>query len=119
LKPLEQAAGPVSPFKRMDDQPVFEEPWQAQLLAMADALVRQGVIAPADWSDTLGRFLAEGQEGGCADDMDSDYRAALLALEDLLARAGAVSANQAAVRKEAWKQAYLSTPHGEPVRLPD
>ena len=75
---------PVKPFKRMDDEPVFDEPWQAQVLAMADTLIVNGVISAAVWSDTLGNELKKAQSTGAADDITTYYKAALQALEQLL-----------------------------------
>ncbi len=54
----------VSPLKRMDEDPVFDEPWQAQVLAMADTLVVRGVVEPAVWSKTLGQELKEATRRG-------------------------------------------------------
>src|SRR5438477_10742818 len=44
----------IGPLKRMDNEPVFDEPWQAQVLAMADALSKSGTFTTAEWSRALG-----------------------------------------------------------------
>ena len=41
----------IKPFKRMDDEPVFDEPWQAQVLAMVDSLITSGVKRSFDLVD--------------------------------------------------------------------
>lgn len=107
----------LTPLKRMDGDPVFDEPWQAQVLAMADTLVSQGIIAPTAWSERLGAELENAQSTGAPDNIDTYYKAALRALEHLLERYGGISANAVSTRRDGWEQAYLATPHGQPVEL--
>ncbi len=101
----------------MDKAPPFAEAWQAQVMAMADALIAEGRIAAVDWSATLGLYLQHAAQSGAADDLDTYYDAALLALEDLTARVGTLSREEVTARRDAWERAYLSTPHGQPVEL--
>ncbi len=101
----------------MDGGPVFDEPWQAQALAMADTLVTRGVFSASEWSDTLGAELTAADERGEPDTPETYYAAVLRALEGLLDRTGAVGSDALETRREAWRQAYLNTPHGEPVEL--
>ena len=107
----------VKPFKRMDGEPVFEEPWQAQVLAMADTLIVNGVISATLWSDTLGSELKKAQSLDAEDDMTTYYEAALQALEWLLDQQAKVSASEVSDKRDAWERAYLATPHGQPVNL--
>ena len=107
----------VKPFKRMDDEPVFDEPWQAQVLAMADTLIVNGVISAAVWSDTLGNELKKAQSTSAADDITTYYKAALQALEQLLDQYTDISQSEVSDKRDAWEQAYLATPHGQPVKL--
>jgi len=109
----------ITPFQRMDGEPVFDEPWQAQVLAMVDSLVSGGVISPGLWSDSLGAALKDASASGAADTIETYYRAALLALEKLLDHGGEVPAVEVTLRRDAWEQAYLDTPHGQPVNLKD
>lgn len=111
-----EAAG-LAPLKRMDGEPVFDEPWQAQVLAMADTLVTKGVIAPAAWSETLGKELEDAKLQGTPDNIATYYNAVLRALEHLLEAHGGISATEASARRDAWERAYLATPHGQPVEL--
>ena len=107
----------VKPFKRMDGEPVFEEPWQAQVLAMADTLIASGVIGATLWSDTLGNELKKAQSLNADDDMTTYYQAALQALESLLDQQANISASDVSNKRDAWERAYLATPHGQPVNL--
>ncbi len=107
----------LKPLKKMDAEPVFEELWQAQVLAIADAMVSAGTFEATAWSDALGAELKAAEAAGAEDTSQTYYEAALRALEGLLNDTDAVSSTLLSERKEAWKQAYLSTPHGSPVEL--
>lgn len=109
----------VSPFKRMDGEPVFDEAWQAQLLAMVDASIANGTFTNVLWSTTLGANLKAAEARGMADDIDTYYAAALEAFETLLAESTDISTNAIDDKQQAWERAYLSTPHGQPVVLKD
>ena len=107
----------IKPLARADGQPAFEEAWQAELLALAYALSEIGVFSPAEWSETLGAELQRRSARGEADDRETHYRAALAALEQLIARDGRISVEALAERTAQWRRAYLNTPHGKPVEL--
>ena len=78
----------AAPLKRMDGEPVFDEPWQAQALAIADALITQGLITPALWSDTLGEELRNAQTRDAPDSITTYYAAVLRSLERLTEQYG-------------------------------
>lgn len=106
----------LAPLTR-DEGPVFDEPWQAQALAMADMLVRSGVFSAVAWSETLGGALRRAAAAGRPDTPGTYYAAVVEALEELLEQAGAVSHDALHERLEAWREAYRTTPHGQPVEL--
>jgi nitrile hydratase accessory protein len=114
LNPPDKA---LSPLRRKDDAPVFDEPWQAQALAMADLLVQSGAISAQDWADRLGAHLKQAASAAVVDDANAYYGAVLAALEELLYRNGALEPGQVAGLQEQWKRAYLNTPHGSEVEL--
>lgn len=96
----------------------FDEPWQAQLFALTVALNEAGHFAWADWTEAFGATL-KAHGAGRALDGGADYYAAWLeTLEALLDRTGMAARDEARTTKAAWEEAYLSTPHGQPVRLP-
>jgi nitrile hydratase accessory protein len=112
LSPPEVGSGFL---KAKDGEPVFGEPWHAQALALADALVKRGVISPARWAETLGAEIkALSAE---PDDRETYFRAVLAALERLLAEAGSLTREELDEREHQWERAYLRTPHGRPVEL--
>jgi nitrile hydratase accessory protein len=107
----------IGPLAGRDGEPVFAEPWQAEVLALAFALSERGVFSPLEWSQMLGAELRRAEARGAPDDHETYYAAALAALERLLAAAGGIDADALSVRIESWRRAYLSTPHGQPVEL--
>lgn len=107
----------LGPLARRDDEPVFDEPWQAQAMALASNLIDQGVFSNIEWSDALGAELESAEARGDPDDAQTYYRSVLAALERLLASDGRVSTSNLGSRTEAWRRAYLNTPHGQPVEL--
>lgn len=106
------APDPLAPLARRDDDPVFEEAWQAQALGMADTLVQAGAFSAADWAAALGEAVRAEE-----DTTTGYYRAVLRALESLLDGAGTIPAPELETRRDAWARAYESTPHGQPVEL--
>jgi len=56
-------------------------------------------------------------ELGAPADGSAYYDAWLQALESLILERGLVDAGTLASLKKAWIEAYLQTPHGEPVKL--
>lgn len=101
----------------MNAPPRFEQPWQADLFALTVALSEAGLFGWPEWTARFGAVLkAHGAERAL--DGGDDYFAAWLeALEALVADKGAVPAAEQAEVKAAWEAAYLTTPHGKPVRL--
>ncbi len=107
----------TKPLARLDGDPVFDEPWQAQVLALADSLAQTGAFTPAAWSKALGAELERAERRGAPDDAATYYDAALRALEGLLDENGAIGRRALTTRRDAWERAYRETPHGKPVTL--
>ena len=107
----------LKPLAGVDGEPAFDEAWQAEALAIADTLVRNGMFSAGAWSAALGKALREAEAGGAADDQATYYQCVLSALEDLIARHSEIDAQAMAAKREAWERAYLATPHGQPVKL--
>ena len=100
-------------------EPVFQEPWHAQLFALTVYLNEKGHFDWPDWaasfSEVLKRHgLRKELNGG-----DDYFQAWLATLEAFLEERELTNAGDVAELKRAWEQAYLSTPHGDPVRLSD
>jgi nitrile hydratase accessory protein len=102
----------------MDDDPEFDESWQAQVLGIADRLIDVGVLSGKQWAEGLGQELRQAAEAGAPDDKETYYSSVLAALENLIGETGNINRDELDARVEAWRQAYLATAHGKPVELP-
>ncbi|MAJ56431.1 MAG: nitrile hydratase accessory protein [Gammaproteobacteria bacterium TMED107] len=115
---------------------VFKEPWEAQALSLVVVLYESGVFSWDEWSEALSQAIHRGlHPGGVNDDVervgegpgermgekeergDSYYQHWLVALEHLAIAKGLAEAGELAQRVQAWREAYLATPHGQPVEL--
>lgn len=103
---------------RDDNEPVFHEPWQAQAFALAVSLIESGKISWNEWAETLGDEISRAADHGIADDGTAYYELWLRALERLVTQTGLLDSAHLSGLKEAWRQAYHDTPHGQPVQLP-
>ncbi len=98
-------------------KPAFDEAWQAQSLALADAMVKAGHFTANEWAAALGAALKEAEAGGQPDTLETYYTAVITALEKLTEKQAGISAEDRARRRAAWEVAYDRTPHGKPVEL--
>ncbi len=112
-----QADTPIIPLPRLDEEPTFNEAWQAQVLAIAQNLIATGAIAADDWSNALGAALCELQVDAKSDTVENYYQAALNTLETLLQANCGISKDVMDQCKSDWTRAYETTPHGQPVKL--
>ncbi len=113
----ENPARPLPGQPRDEAGPVFKEPWEAQAFALALKLYEAGHFTWAEWTEALSAEIKAAQARGDPDLGDTYDRHWLAALERLAAEKGLVPAGALAARKAAWKQAFLDTPHGQPVVL--
>lgn len=104
---------------RDDNEPVFNEPWQAQAFALAVSLIESGRFSWNKWAETLGDEMSRAADHGIAEDGTAYYELWLRALERLVTQTGLLDDTELSGLKDAWRQAYHDTPHGQPVRLPD
>ena len=102
---------------RNDNAPVFHEPWQAQAFALAVSLIESGKISWNEWAVTLGDEISRAADHGIAEDGTAYYELWLRALERLVTQTGLLDPAHLSGLKEAWRQAYHDTPHGQPVQL--
>ena len=93
------------------EEPVFAEPWQARAFALVLKLAERGHFTSSEWTTALSRQIAR-------DEGSHYYEQWLTALEKLVVDKGLADVLALKARKEAWHDAYLHTPHGQPVELP-
>jgi nitrile hydratase accessory protein len=97
--------------------PVFAEPWQAQVFALAVRLSAQGHFTWKEWATALAEELKAAADRGEPDNGTRYYEHWLATLERLVTSKGLTDPGALSARKEAWANAYRHTPHGKPVVL--
>ena len=107
----------LTPLAAVDGEPAFDEPWQAQVLAIADTLVQNGMFSAGEWSAALGAELKKAAREDAVDNQQTYYRCALNALESLVTDNSEIDRQAMTGKRQDWERAYLSTPHGQPVLL--
>lgn len=106
-----------TPLLRDEGGPVFAEPWQAQAFALTVTLSEQGHFTWKEWAAALAHQLQAAADRGEPDDGSRYYEHWLAALEGLVAAKGLADHTALLSRKDAWTEAYRTTPHGRPVGL--
>lgn len=108
---------PPKPLAARDGDPLFAEPWHAQAVALASALVAEGRFTATDWSEALGAELRRADAAGAPDNATTYYGSVLATLEKLSTKHALTDADELSKRKAQWIEAYEHTPHGMPVEL--
>jgi len=107
----------LRPIVRDADDVTFREPWEVQVLAVANGLIANGNFTAEEWAETLGQEIRKAQGAGDPDDGSTYYLHVLAALERLATEKHMTDSPEMLTRKQAWVDAYERTPHGEPVNL--
>ena len=98
--------------------PPFEAPWHAQVFAVTHKMAHAGHFSWADWAQRFAEALEQTRRAGGATDGSDYYDVWLQTLEELVVDLGVASPIELSDLMGAWKRAYLTTPHGQPVELP-
>ena len=88
-------------------EPVFREPWEAQVFAVAVSLQEQGLFTRTEWAEQLGKCIATAQASGDADLGDTYYHHWLAALETLVRTKGLASGPELAAHRSKIHDEYL------------
>ena len=104
-------------FTALGQTPVFEQPWHAQLFALTVQLHRDGCFEWSDWGQLLGATLKQHGVSKQLNGGDDYFNSWLAAVEILLVDLKISTPKQIEDMRAAWAQAYLHTPHGQPVQL--
>ncbi|WP_027802715.1 nitrile hydratase accessory protein [Paraburkholderia dilworthii] len=100
-----------------EEGPSFDEPWQAQAFSIVVQLSKVGAFTWKEWVDVFSTEIREHPAGSRESTNTAYYRQWMAALETIVAQRGLATSEDVETRKEMWRQAYIHTPHGEPVRL--
>ena len=95
---------------------VFEAPWHGQVFALAVIMNRAGHFTWPEWTKVFSNTLSEMGKTKELDGSDDYYVAWVTALEKMLVSKGIVIPDALSDMKNLWTDAFLSTPHGQPVR---
>ena len=102
----------------IDDGVVFQNPWHSQLFAITVQLSETGNFSWKEFVKFFGKSLDESRlEGNCLDGDDDYFNCWLIALEEIIISKKLGNSNILSLLKEDWTNAYLSTPHGKPVKI--
>lgn len=95
----------------------FAEPWHAQIFGLTHALAAAGNFTWPEWAAHFSRALGAAQDAGGPTDGSDYYDVWLAALEAFLIESNHADRAHLTDLHAAWTEAYLTTPHGEPVEL--
>ena len=91
------------------EDPVFNEPWEAQAFAMVVKLHERGCFTWGEWAEFLGAEIKSSEA--------PYYEHWLAALEKIVEAKGLMSQFERLNRVDAWDRAAHATPHGQPIAL--
>jgi nitrile hydratase accessory protein len=94
--------------------PVFAAPWEASAFAMVLALHRAGHFEWGEWVELLAAEIGSAEPDPTG---KLYYECWTRALEKLLGWLGLLTEEEIDARSQAWRAAYLATPHGHEVLL--
>ena len=109
---------PLIPNLAKDEESLqFSEPWQAQVFALAVSLSEVGLFSWQEWSDELSATILKAQEFGDPDLGSTYYQHWLKTLERMLTSKEVLDQTSIFQRMKIWEEAYLRTPHGQPIKI--
>jgi len=95
----------------------FSVAWHAQVYALSIALFEANIFVWSEFSEMLGKTLAETPQDKTVCDDDHYYQCYLEALASLLTDKHHLENQQCNEMIARWRAAYLNTAHGKPVKI--
>lgn len=92
------------------EEPVFDEPWQAQAFALTITLNERGLFDWPDWAELLGAQIATAPA-------TPYWNHWMNALETMTAKLDIADSQSIDHRTQQWHEAAARTPHGEAIIL--
>ena len=94
----------------------FEKPWHGQIFAITVSLSENNVFEWSEFSNILSEQIkmdkTKKQNGS-----DDYFFSWIKALENLIIKKNVVDQSNLNIIKQKWKDAFLTTPHGHPVKI--
>ncbi|WP_337020990.1 nitrile hydratase accessory protein [Pantoea anthophila] len=102
---------------RDEEGPVFDKPWQAKAFSLIVHLHQAGLFRWAEWVQIFSKEIkaAPAQPGESVN--DAYYRQWTAAMENMMTTLNLAVPDDISQRTQEWRQAYLNTPHGQPIVL--
>lgn len=107
----------VQSIPRDEGEPVFAEPWEAEVFAMAISLHEQGLFTWKEWASSLGQTIKSANNLDNSDTADNYYMHWLRTLEQLIVSKQIADQDHLDEMYTAWDRAAQSTPHGQAIEL--
>ena len=109
----------ILPFtNKIEDDVVFQNPWHSQLFAITVQLSETGNFTWKEFVKFFGKSLNESRlELNSLDGNDDYFKCWLNALEEIIISKKLGNSNILSLLKKDLANAYLSTPHGKPVKI--
>ena len=109
---------PLIPDLAKDEESTqFNEPWQAQVFALAVSLSKAGLFSWQEWSDELSATILKAKEFGDPDLGSTYYQHWLKTLERMLTSKEVLDQTSILQRMKKLEEAFLRTPHGQPIKI--
>lgn len=108
---------PITGLSLDNEGPVFDKPWQAQAFSLLLHLHQTGLFPWKDWVQTFSDEIKASPAQPGESINDAYYRQWIAAMESMVTALGLTAFEDITRRTEEWQQAYVNTPHGQPVTL--
>lgn len=99
------------------DDHAFDYPWQASMFSLTVNLYKAGLFPWSQWVKTFSDEIKRSPRLQDESINDAYYRQWSVALEAMLDTLGLITGKDVEEAVQAWRLAYLNTPHGMPVLL--
>ena len=113
---LPEALAEIDSIPRDKAGPVFPAPWAANAFAMTLALHERGLFTWPQWADRLGAAISARSDDPANDPL-TYWLCWLEALETMIGETQLSGEDELQRLRDAWREAALATPHGEPIAL--
>lgn len=95
----------------------FDHPWQAQAFAMIVEMHKGGMFTWPEWVELFSTVIKANPALKGESSNDTYYRQWMIALEKMVGKVADLGKDTVDERVSEWRQAYLNTPHGQPIVL--
>ncbi|MFL6876851.1 nitrile hydratase accessory protein [Pseudomonas marginalis] len=99
------------------DDHAFDHPWQAGMFSLTVNLYKAGLFPWSQWVEFFSNEIKRSPRRHDESINDAYYRQWAVAFEAMLQTLGLVTGERVEETTQAWRLAYLNTPHGMPVVL--